>query len=224
MTPNSPRPSEALLREISRDLHPVSPASLPSRMALRLALVAVLGALAVVTVVGLRKDADALGPFVTWGASAAQIVLSVILIWISVRESTPARRLSRIVVYSALAAAWLGVIVFGLWTFRASPTLPSTHPAWIEWLVCTSGGTLAGALVVTSFAWLFRYSLAARPGFMGALYGLGVGITINAGWRLACPNSSPWHVATAHAPAILATSLIGAFVARRIVKRARGLK
>jgi len=194
-------------------------------MALRMALVAVLAALAVLTVVGLRKDAGALDPFVTWGASAAQITLSVILIWIAVRESTPARRLSRTVVHSALVAAWLAVVAFALWTFTVSPTLvlATRHP-WIEWFVCTIGGTAAGSLVVTSFAWLFRYSLAARPGLMGALYGLGVGITINAGWRLACPISSPWHFATAHGPAILATSLIGAFAARSIAKRARGLK
>jgi hypothetical protein len=225
MTPDSLRSPEALLREISRDLHPVRPAPLPSRMALRMALVAVLAAFAVLTVVGLRKDVGALGPFVTWGASAAQITLSLILIWIAVRESTPARRLSRIVVYSALAASWLAVVAFALWTFSVSPAMVlSTRSERIAWLVCPIGGTVAGSLVVTSFAWLFRYSLAARPGLMGALYGLGVGMTMNAGWRLACPISSPWHFATAHGPAILATSLIGAFAARSIAKRARGLK
>ena len=42
MTPDSLRSPEALLREISRDMRPVRPAPLPSRMALRMALVAVL--------------------------------------------------------------------------------------------------------------------------------------------------------------------------------------
>ena len=53
----------------------------------------------------------------------------------------------------------------------------------------------------------------------GALYGAGAGLAINAGWRIACPVSTPWHALGAHGAAIIATVILGAFIGRFLGNR-----
>jgi len=223
MTLDSSQPPEELLAQISRDMQPVRPSPLPSRLALRLVPIAALASSAILIAIGVRKDAPELGPLVTWGTSIAQFGLAAIFVWIAARESTPAHRLPKPVAWSALASILPVVVVVAAWTFVESPTLvlPS-RSAWIAGVFCGLGSVVAGAALVTQFAWTFRHSLAARPALAGALYGASAGISVNAGWRLACPISAPSHSLGAHGLALLATTLLGAFAADRIAERIRG--
>jgi hypothetical protein len=41
---------------------------------------------------------------------------------------------------------------------------------------------------------------------------------INAGWRIACPVSTPWHALGAHGAAIVATAILGALIGRNTTK------
>jgi hypothetical protein len=50
--------------------------------------------------IGPRHDLSVLGPLLAWGASAAQFVLAIALVWIAARESTPAGKLPRHIVTS----------------------------------------------------------------------------------------------------------------------------
>jgi hypothetical protein len=216
---NPSHPSDALLAAISGDLRPVKPAPLPSRLALRVAPIALVIS-SMILLIGLRRDAVSLGPLLTWGASMAQFGLAIMLTWIAVRESTPARRLPTNLVWVATAATSLVVIAISLWTFAASPlSKPLRVSSLVMGLACGIGGTVAGTLLVVLFTLVFRRSLVARPGGAGALYGAGAGVAVNAGWRLACPLSTPWHSIGAHGSAIVATTLLGAIAARRISKR-----
>jgi hypothetical protein len=173
-----------------------------------------------ILLIGLRKDAGVLGPFLTWGASLTQLGSAIMLTWIAARESTPARRLPTNLVWLATAATALLVVGVSLWTFDVSPlTKPLRVSPLVMGLACGMGGTVAGTLLVISFTLFFRRSLVARPGLAGALYGAGAGVAVNAGWRLACPLSTPWHAIGAHGSAIVATALIGSFAARQISKR-----
>src|SRR5262249_21161861 len=156
-----------------------------------------------------------LGPLLTWGASAAQFALAIALVWIGAHESTPAGRLPRQMVYFAAAAASLLVVFITLLTFSASPAsepLLRVPPRvnemlrdspWIMGFGCGIGSTLVGGILVVLFSRIFRNSLAARPVVAGALYGAGAGLAINAGWRIACPFSTPWHALGAHGAAIV---------------------
>jgi len=181
--------------------------------------------------IGPRPDSAILGPLLTWGASAAQFVLAIALIWIAAHESTPAGRLPRQMVYLAAAASSLLVIFVTLLTFSTSP---ATEPLlrvpprvnemlrdspWIMGFACGIGSTLAGGILVLFFSWVFRNSLAIRPTVSGALYGAGAGLAINAGWRIACPFSTPWHALGAHGAAIIATVILGAFMGRYLGNR-----
>jgi hypothetical protein len=118
--------------------------------------------------------------------------------------------------------SFIAVAVIAWLTFIVSPTVVSPRVTpWLMGVACGAGATIAGMLLVTLFGWVFRHSLAARPAFAGALYGAGAGIAVNAGWRLACPVSTPWHAIGAHGAAVVLTTLLGMFAAQYISKHAR---
>jgi len=53
----------------------------------------------------------------------------------------------------------------------------------------------------------------------GFLVSAGSGLAINAGWRIACPFSTPWHALGAHGAAIIATVILGALIGRFLENR-----
>jgi hypothetical protein len=214
MTHDASHPSALLLTEISRDLKPVRPRPVPSRVTLMLTPLAIAASLSAITLIGVRRDSMALGPLLMWGASIVQTGVGLILVWIAAREVTPAQRLPRSLVWFTIVTAWLVVAAVALWTYAAGPTLAlSDLAAGRAGLVCGIGGGFVGASVVVAFAWFLRHSLAGWPALAGAIYGAGAGITVNGGWRLACPISTPWHLLTAHVPAMISAVALGAVVA-----------
>ncbi len=237
MMDRSPKPPEALMRAIAQDLRPVRPSPPPLNLTLRMVPVALLVSSISLLAIGARYDSAALGPLLTWGASAAQFVLAIALVWMAAHEGMPARRLPRQLVYSAAVAASLVVVVVTLLTFSTSPSGETAHVSpwliglaghanktlrvspWMMNIVCGIGSTLAGGILVLFFSWVFRNSLAVRPTVAGALYGAGAGLAINAGWRIACPVSIPWHALGAHGAAIVATTILGALIGRFLGNR-----
>jgi hypothetical protein len=230
MMDRSPKPPEALMRAIGQDLKPVRPSPQPLHLALRMVPLALLVSSVILLAIGPRQDLSVLGPLLTWGASASQFLLAIALVWIAAHESIPAGRLPRQMVYSAAVAAFLVVVSVTLLTFSTSP-VPAPLPVppwvnetlrvspWITGLACGIGSTLAGGILVLFFSWVFRNSLATRPAVAGALYGAGAGLAINAGWRMACPFSTPWHALGAHGAAIIATAFLGALIGRLLGNR-----
>jgi hypothetical protein len=219
------RPPDALLAKISSDLKPVRPVPVPWRLTMRVLPFAALAALVLFAARGLRRDAMALGPAMTWGASAAQFGFGALLVWIAGRESTPGRRLPERLVYFALGGVLAVMLAMALWTFEASPTdLPRGISAWRAGVACGLGATISGSLLVLFVAWVFRRSLAARPGFAGALYGAGAGVAVNAGWRLSCPISTPSHSVVAHGAAVVITAVLGAVSAVLVARLGRAVK
>jgi hypothetical protein len=231
MMDRPPKPPEALMRAIAQDLRPVRPAPEPLHLALRIVPFAFLVSSLILLAIGPRHDAGILGPLLTWGASAAQFVLAIALVWIAAHESIPVGRLPRQMVYSAAVAACLVVVFVSLLTFSTSPAnepllrVPARineilrASPWIMGFACGIGSTLAGGVLVLFFSWVFRNSLATRPTEVGALYGTGAGLAINAGWRIACPVSTPWHALGAHGAAIIATVILGALIGRFLGNR-----
>ena len=214
------------MRAIAQDLRPVKPSPQPLHLALQMVPLALLVSSVILLAIGPRHDLGIIGPLLGWGASATQFVLAIVLVWIAAHESTPAGRLPRQMVYLAAAAASLGVVFVTLLTFWTSPPnapLLRVPPRvnemlrvspWIMGFACGIGSTVAGGILVLFFSWVFRNSLATRPTMAGALYGAGAGLAINAGWRIACPFSAPWHALGAHGAAIIATVALGAFIGR----------
>jgi hypothetical protein len=226
MMDHSLKPPEALMRVVAQDLSPVRPSPEPLQLALRMIPLALLVSSLILLAIGPRHDLSVLGPLLTWGASAAQFVLAIAFVWIAAHESTPAGRLPKQIVYFAAVAAFLLVVFVTLLTFSTSsanePLLrvpPRVNEMlrdspWIMGFGCGIGSTLAGAILVLLFRRMFRSSLAIRPTVAGSLYGAGAGLAINAGWRIACPVSTPWHALGSHGVAIIATVILGALIGR----------
>ena len=231
MMDHSQKPPEALMQAIAQDLRPVRPSPQPLQLALRMIPLALLVSVVILQAIGPRHDLSILGPLLGWGASAVQFVLAIVLVWIAAHESTPAGRLPRELVYLAATAASLLVVFVTVLTFSTSPAnAPLLRVAprvnemlrdspWVMGFGCGIGSTLAGGILVLLFSWVFRNSLATRPTVAGALYGAGAGLAINAGWRIACPFSTPWHALGAHGAAIIATVFLGALIGRYLGKR-----
>jgi hypothetical protein len=231
MMDRSPKPPEALMRAIAQDLRPVRPSPQPLHLALRMVPLALLVSSVILLAIGPRHDLARLGPLLTWGASVAQFVRAIALVWIAAHESIPAGRLPRHVVYAAVIAASLLVVFVTLLTFSRSP---ASEPVlrvppivnellrvkrWLMGFACGIGSTLGGAILVLLFSWVFRNSLATRPTVAGALYGAGAALAINAGWRIAYPVSTLWHALGAHGAAIIATVILGALIGRFLGNR-----
>ena len=54
---------------------------------------------------------------------------------------------------------------------------------------------------------------------VSGLTGGPVGLAINAGWRIACPVSTPWHALGSHGAAIIATVILGALIGHYLGNR-----
>jgi hypothetical protein len=209
--PDSPALLPPELRgAIARDLAPVRPLPPP---AARTAWVAPLGLLLLVAsaaAFGLRPDAVRLGWVLTWGASAAEMTLGLLLVGAALREAIPGTTLSRRALGYACGAALLSIVVVTLITWRTSG-LYHIRPGreWFIWRICFAG-TLASALPpLLVSAWLVARAFPLRPAVAGLLYGIGAGLMADAGWRLFCHFSDPAHVFGAHLAAVAASALIG---------------
>jgi hypothetical protein len=218
---NDSTPPEALLAEVSRDLGPVRPWPAPWRDALRLSPLALVIIVALPVIIGLRRDAVAVGPLVAWGVSLIQVALGIVLIWMATREGRPARRLPRGAVRGALAAAGFMVVAVSFLTFSKSPThVPHGIPPLIAGMVCYFGSTLVATPFFALAAWFHSRFVSPRPALAGGLYGAGAALTANAGWRLICPISAPWHVLIAHGGSVITVGLLSAITAHVVARRA----
>jgi hypothetical protein len=169
---------------------------------------------------GVRRDSGTLGVLLTWGASSSQFLLAIALVWIAAHEGTPAGRLSRQIVRSVAAAAFLAVVSITLLTASLSPPgRPARISPWIAGFACGLGSTIAGGILILLFSLIYRKSIAARPTVAGALYGAAAGVAINADWRIVCPVSTLPHALGAHGTAIVATMLLGALLGRALGNR-----
>ena len=216
------------MRAIAQDLRPVRPSPEPLHLALRMVPLALLVSSVILLAIGPRHDSAVLGPLLTWGASAAEFALAISFVWIAAHESTPAGRLPKQMVYSAAVAACFVVVFVALQTLWTSPAnepllrVPARinemlrRSPWMMGFACGIGSTVAGGILVLLFRRVFRNSLVIRPTVAGALYGAGAGLAIHAGWRIACPVSTPWHALGAHGAALIATVILGALIGRSL--------
>jgi hypothetical protein len=209
----------ALRSIIEHDLQPVTPLPAPTIRTLPFVPIAVAQLVAAVLAFGLRLDAPQLGFGLTWGASLLQLLLSLLLIVLALREAIPGTTLSRHALVVAFGAGLAAVLGITWWTWTLSPTTVEPRAAIIVWRICL-GGTILLALPVLALAgWLVASAFPLRPRLAGALCGLGAGLMADAGWRLFCHYSDPAHVFGAHTLAVVITTLTGSILCGRWLSR-----
>jgi hypothetical protein len=158
---------------------------------------------------GVREDAHRLGWILTWGASLVQIAVGMRLITLALRESVPGQALPRVVLGASLGLTLGTVLVVAFVTWFVSPLRITTESVAYVSAFCF-GHTLLGALpVIFLVGILVARAYPLRPHVAGALYGAAGGLLSDAGWRLFCQYSDPWHVLPAHLGAVVAATLLG---------------
>ena len=199
---------------IAADLAPVAPLRKPWLRAATALPLGVLLLFAASSVYGLRGDAGRLGWALTWGLSTVELALGMLLIGMALRDAVPGRVWSPPVLAASLFTTLGAVVLITLVTWRVSPVEIVNEPVAYVTRICF-GYTLLAAIPVILFAGLLAArAYPLRPWIAGAMYGAGAGLLSDAGWRLFCHYSDPWHVFPSHLGAVLAASLLGALTGR----------
>ena len=211
----------ALRALIEHDLEPVTPLPAPATRTLPFIPIALVQLVAAVLVFGLRIDSPQLGFGLTWGASVLQLLLSLVLIVLALREAIPGTTLSRQALAVSFGAGLIAVLAITWWTWFVSPTTVELRATTAVWRICL-GSTILLALPVLALAgWLVASAFPLRPRLAGALCGLAAGLMADAGWRLFCHYSDPTHVFGAHTLAILITTATGSLLCGQWLSRLR---
>jgi hypothetical protein len=199
------------LRErIAGDLAPVAPLRKPWLRAAAALPLGVLLLFAASTVFSLRADAGRLGWTLTWGLSTVELALGMLLIGMALRDAVPGRVWSPPVLGASLLTTFAAIVLITLVTWRVSPTRIVGEPVAYVTGVCFGYTLLAAVPVILLAGLLVARAYPLRPWIAGALYGAGAGLLSDAGWRLFCHYSDPWHVFPSHLGAVVAASLLGA--------------
>ena len=201
------------LRErIAVDYRPVRALRSPWARTLSIVPLAIVALFAAPVAFNVRSDASSLGWFGVWGLSIAQSLAGLLVIGAALRESIPGRDWSRGAIALWLSMPIAAIVAVTLISWQASPVL--LRSAW--WLVagvCFAGSAATALPVVAMAAILARRAYPTRPVVTGALFGLGAGLTADAGWRIFCHFSEPAHVLSAHLAAVLMATAIGMLAA-----------
>ena len=203
---------ERVRRIVSQDLRPVKPLSPPARRALMIAPIALGVAVLAATRYGWREDFDQLGPIITWGFSALQWTLGLVVLALALREAIPGGSVSRVVLLNAGMVTATAIVVITAVTYAAHPTFVPPSLAWPMWYLCFLGPLEFGTPIVIVATVLAARALPARPSTVGALSGLAAGLITDSGWRLTCWITVPAHVLGTHALAVAALAVLGAAI------------
>jgi hypothetical protein len=218
----SPQTPAVLRAAVERDLRAVRPLRMPWQRALALLPLAALLLAGIPWGFGLREDAGTLGGLLLWGLSALQLAVGLALIGTALRETVPARSLSWPAVLFAVGGGLGLMVAVTMVTNAVSPTHVPRRLDTFYWRVCFDTSVLLGLPVVAVAGALASRGLPLRPAVAGALFGLGSGLLVEAGWRLYCEVSDPVHVLLAHGASVVALTVLGALSMRvwqRVLRR-----
>jgi uncharacterized membrane protein YgdD (TMEM256/DUF423 family) len=211
---------ELLRARIAADYQPVRPLASPLVRTTWLLPLAALALFAAPVAFEVRGDAARLGFGGTWGASALQVSVGLALAAAAMREAVPGRAWSRTAI-----ALWLGLplallVLITLASWEMSPVV-LRRQWWLIGVACFGGSLASGLPAVALASVLAARAYPTRPVVAGALLGLGAGLMADAGWRLFCHFSEPAHVLSAHAGAVLVSTVLGSALAAAICRARR---
>ena len=198
----------ALRAQIAADHAPVRPLASPLVRVLAVLPFAGLSLFAAQAFFQMRVDAPRLGWSGTWGISAAQVLVGLVVIVAALRDAVPGRSWTR-----RGAALWLTLpLIFVVGVTLASWDLSPVLLRGQWWMVsgmCLVGSAASALPAVALAGVLAARAYPTRPLFAGALLGLGAGLMADAGWRLFCHFSEPAHVLAAHLGGVIVAAAAG---------------
>ena len=203
------------VREIvARDLTPVRPLLAPGTRLLLLVPIAIAAGVFAPIVYG-HRDIDRLGAFTSWGLSALEWIVGLLILAFALRHAVPGRGLSRRFVIATLVGAPAIIVLVTIVTYAVQPIEVPPGRAFRYWMECVKWPMTIAAPMLLVASVLAMRAVPTRPAFVGALCGLAAGVLADSGWRLACEVSAPSHVLGSHGLAVALMAILGcaAFVA-----------
>jgi hypothetical protein len=200
----------ALLSAVKHDMRPVRPLASPAHRALVL-LPLGLVLLIAMPAFWIWQGHAKLAPGSSWGMSAIEIGLSMIILAAGFREAIPGRELSDKELCALGVAACGGFLLVNSLTQTPAPVSAET---WMRWLTGCIFMTICFSIpALLAPAGLVARALPNRPALAGALYGMGVGLMADAGLRFICSDGGFAHVLLSHGGAIVLLVALGALCA-----------
>jgi hypothetical protein len=214
---------ETLRRSISDDLVPVRPLPPAWMRTLQAVAVAAIGLALVIFVFKLspRPDMEQLPMWLSWGCTALQLGISVLLLGMALREAVPGQGVPLGAVALGVGTAVLIQILVGIATWMHSTGMPLEKGHGLSaGISCTTHDVAMAlpALLVT--LWLVFRALPLRPSIAGLLGGAGAAVTADAVTHILCPMSDLRHVLVWHTGALIGLMLVG-WLAGKLWERKR---
>jgi len=206
----SPDTIPARLREaIDGDSLPVRPLH-PAWMRIMLAVAVTVVVLAfVLAKASLRTDMDQLPMWLSWGCSALQLGLGLVLIGLALREAIPGAAIPGGAVRLAAATALVVQILIGIATSVYSPAIHLPADGVATGMGCFKHEAfMALPTFVITLLLVFR-ALPLRAPTAGLLGGAGATVASDAIIHLLCPMANLSHVLIWHTGAVLFFMALG---------------
>ena len=199
---------ERIRAEVSRDLSSVTPLKPAWSRALLVIPIALITLAVVLTVYGLRGDADKLGFWSLWSPVLLMMGVAYFVVMMVLRNRTPGEEMSSAFWIVAPVLAVAMQIGTNFFTFTFSPIVPDGI-GWQQEAVCFGRISLFGIPTLVVVFWLLSRGLPLRPRIVGFMSGLGAAILSESIYRLYCGVSHPGHTLPWHTGALLAMGLLG---------------
>ncbi|PYQ05339.1 MAG: hypothetical protein DMF82_08755, partial [Acidobacteria bacterium] len=191
-------------------LRPVRPYLPPSLRALALLPVGVVLLVGMPMLGGARPNLVLLGGVASWGLSALQMLVGLIVVGLALREAVPGRELSRRELFALVVGGALVFLALTLTSEWLAPVALRRRVWMLEAVGCFRMAASWGVAALAIAAWLVVRASPTRPWVASAACGLGTGLMTDAGMRLWCGISTVSHVLLGHGLAILLLVVLGA--------------
>ena len=178
---------------VARDIKPVRPLLAPGRRVLLLVPIAIAAAIYAPFGYG-HRDFDRLGWLASWGVSALEWIIGLLILAVALRHAVPGRGVSRRFLIATLLGAPALIVLVTAVTYAVEPTKVPPGLAFRFWYECVKWPLTMAAPILLVASLLAMRALPTRPALVGALCGLAAGVLADSGWRLACDVSAPSHV------------------------------
>ena len=203
-------PPPPLLGAVRGSLRPVRPYLPPSLRALALLPVGVVLLVGMPMLGGARPNLVLLGGVASWGLSALQMLVGLIVVGLALREAVPGRELSRRELFALVVGGALVFLALTLTSEWLAPVALRRRVWMLEAVGCFRMAASWGVAALAIAAWLVVRASPTRPWVASAACGLGTGLMTDAGMRLWCGISTVSHVLLGHGLAILLLVVLGA--------------
>jgi len=187
-------------------VHPLHPAWI--RTILAVAILAVVLAF-VLAKASLRTDIDQLPLWLSWGCSALQLVLGVLLIGLALREAIPGEGIPGGAIRIAAVTALAVQIFVGVATSIYSPAIAMPGSGIAPGIGCFKHEIAMALPTFVVTLWLVFRALPLRAPTAGLLGGAGATVGSDAVIHLLCPMSNLSHVLVWHTGAVVLFMALG---------------